>query len=160
MLMPLPIRAIRTTFAWLLLFGITGAMLQANSVHAAAPCRADPIVHLSDGNTVQLYTDIYDVPANVKSVAYVLHARVGTTVVSIAYPSDMTTGIPETFRLIADGNDSKYETTTYVSGPDDHVDFVTYAVATLPNGTVSRTFQQNGHVNQLVNQGLDPSQAH
>jgi hypothetical protein len=100
--------------------------------------------------TVQLYTDIYDVPTSVTNVAYVLHAPVGTTVLSISYPSDMATAIPETFQLVADSSKTKYQTTSYIADANNKIQITTYAVATSSSGTVSKTVKQDGHVNQLV----------
>jgi hypothetical protein len=142
---------VRKTLASLLLVSGGGAVMGTNLAHAAmGACRSDPIVLLSDGATVQLYTDIFDAPTSVTHVSYVLHARVGTTVVSITYPSDMATAIPETFQLVADGKDAKYHTTTYVTDGNNAVQITTYGIATAASGAVSKTFKQNGHVNQAI----------
>jgi hypothetical protein len=142
---------IRTTLASLFLVSIGSAFAGTNLAHAAiGACRSDPIVLLSDGATVQLYTDIFDAPTSVTHVSYVLHARVGTTVVSITYPSDMATAIPETFQLVADGKDPKYHTTAYITDSNNAVQLTTYGVATAASGAVSKTFKQDGHVNQAI----------
>jgi hypothetical protein len=139
-----------TTLATLLLVGSGSTFVGTNPAHAAGPCRVDPIVLLSTGIRVQLYSDIADVPANVTSVAYVLHAPIGTTVVSVSYPSDMATMIPEAFHLIADAKDAKYHTTTYVADANGKIKITTYAIATASTGAVSKTFKHNGRANQLV----------
>jgi hypothetical protein len=142
---------VRKTLASMLLVSIGSAFVGTNLAHAAiGACRADPIVLLSSGVKVQLYSDIADVPTNVKSVAYVLHAPVGTRVVSVSYPPDMAKTIPEAFQLIADAKDAKYHTTTYVADANGTIKIATYAIATAPTGAVSKTFKHNGHANQLV----------
>jgi len=146
--------SVRATFAWLMLPGTGSGIFQAHEARAASACRSDPIVLLSSGVKVQLYSDMYDAPASITNVAYVLHAPAGTTVVSVSYPSDMTTAIPETFQLIADEKDAKFETTTFVSAPNGKIKMITYAVATAATGAVSRTFKHPGKVNHLVKLGM------
>jgi hypothetical protein len=143
--------AIRTTLASLLLVGSGSAFVGTNPAHAAiGACRSDPIVLLSDGTTVQLYSDIYDAPSSVTTVSYVLHAPIGTTVLNVSYPSDMATAIPETFQLIADATDATYHATTFVADANGKVKITTYAIATASTGVVSKTFKHPGKANQII----------
>lgn len=72
-----------------------------HATHAAAGCRTDPIVTLSNGVVVHLSATINDTPSDVTGVAYTLHAPIGTSVVSVVYPPDPN-NIPQTFQFYAD----------------------------------------------------------
>ncbi len=81
--------------------------------HAAAGCRADPIVTLSNGLVVHLSATIYDTPSDITGVAYTMHAPVGTSVVSVVYPPDPN-NIPQTFQFYADNPAGTWDSYTYV----------------------------------------------
>jgi len=67
--------------------GVLASLLSApHHAHAAAACRADPIVTLSNGLVVHLSATVYDAPSDITGVAYTMHAPVGTSVVSVVYP--------------------------------------------------------------------------
>ena len=60
----------------------------AHSAGAAAACRADPVITLSNGITLSLYADIYNDPSTIQQVAMGEHGPAGTTAVSAVIPSD------------------------------------------------------------------------
>jgi hypothetical protein len=62
--------------------------LMAPATHAAiSGCRSDPVVILSNGNTLDLSTVATDTCDDVQQVSYTLHGRAGTWVTSEVDPS-------------------------------------------------------------------------
>jgi hypothetical protein len=90
---------------------------------AASPCRADPVVILSNGLTIDIYTTLYDDKglADVGSVAYVLHGPAlpatqsppagaqpaGNGWYAISYPDG--TGPISSFKYVADDSLGTYD---------------------------------------------------
>lgn len=124
--------------------------LGLRSAEAAVACRADPVVTLSNGVQVQMYTDISDLSTNVTNVAYVLHAPKGTSVKSVTYPSDMATNIPETFTFYADDAVSSYTNTAYVTDANKTVAVTAYSIATNSAGTKSKSQSKAGYADQTL----------
>ncbi len=90
-----------------------GIALPGVAQASGSGCRADPIVTLSDGTQVQIVTDIGTDLDDVQSIVYVLHAPVGTRVLSVLY-TDSILGIRESLQFYADGSPNQYTTTTTV----------------------------------------------
>jgi hypothetical protein len=79
----------------------------APASHAAiGGCRSDPVVILSNGNTLHLRTVINDTTTDVQQVSYTLHAPVGTWITGVADTSDLD--LKETLRFYADNPPSTY----------------------------------------------------
>src|SRR4051812_29822559 len=74
---------------------------------AAAACRADPVVTLTNGIVLTLYADIANAPAHVQQVRYELHGPVGTSVASAIIPADDPLWGKEQFVYYADSRDTK-----------------------------------------------------
>jgi hypothetical protein len=134
---------------------LTGGMLALACAPGAGHamvvgCRADPIVAISNGTQVQLYSDIGDASANVQQAAYVLHGPHGTTMVSVSYPSDGTASIPETFIYVADQAVSSYKSYATIYDANRGVSVVTYTVAT----NTANTKVQSQSVSSVANQTL------
>jgi hypothetical protein len=140
------------------------AALQAGLLIASPPvsiaqatlgaCNGDPVVVLSNGVTIDLYTTIQDDVSDVQQVVYTLHAPSGTGVVSVAYTSGLL-GPKEVLRFYADNLPSTYDTATsvrtYASGIA-----VTAATSAVPvvgtpvTASTSGNDQQNLHVSVTV----------
>lgn len=105
----------RRTFiaAALLSASLLVAPLLTQGTHAAISyCRTDPVVSLSNGAVVTMYADTYDVLSDIKSVSYVLHGPVGTTVTGVTYDQY---GYLEHFQYYADESSGLYQTGTVVT---------------------------------------------
>jgi hypothetical protein len=87
--------------------------LWTNGASAAAACRSDPVVTLSNGTQVTLYEDIYDSASDVSSISYELHVPGGVTVQSVVYSGSVATNL-QTINVIADEKAGSYDTYTVV----------------------------------------------
>ncbi|HKC73235.1 MAG TPA: hypothetical protein VKF37_03425 [Chloroflexota bacterium] len=86
----------------------------APSTHAAiSGCRSDPVVLLSNGNTLHLSTVINDPTTDVRQVSYTLHAPVGTWMTGVADISDLD--LKETLRFYADNPPNTYSVASKVN---------------------------------------------
>ena len=139
-----PSRPARRLWAAALLTAGVLAMPLAPRAHAAfAACRADPIVALSNGVKVQMGNTIYDAAANVTKVAYTLHGPAGTTVKSVVYPTDNTSGVPETFAYVADNQAGDYDSysSIYDANTGVNVTAATVVTNTITGQSVNQTAQ-------------------
>lgn len=94
--------------------GLLASLLGApHHAHAAAGCRADPIVTLSNGLVVDLSATVYDTPSDINAITYTMHAPAGMSVASVVYPVDPN-NIPQTFTFYADNPAGTWDTYTYV----------------------------------------------
>jgi hypothetical protein len=85
----------------------------APATHAAiSGCRSDPIVILSNGNTLHLSTVVSDTATDVQQVSYTLHAPVGTWITGVADTSDLD--LKETLRFYADNPPNTYSVASKV----------------------------------------------
>ena len=133
----------RLVVAAVLGVGLLGGFGAPRADAALSACRADPIVTLSNGITVQMSNTIYDAAAKVTKVTYTLHGPQGTTVTKVVYPTDNTSGIPETFAYVADmqvGNYDSYST-IYDTTQGANVTASTVATNTVTGKSVSQTAQ-------------------
>jgi hypothetical protein len=116
--------------------------LSSLSAHAALTyCRTDPVVLLSNGQTVQLEADIADSVSDVQHVDYLLHAPAGTSVVSVVYSGDVPAN-QESFEFTADGGPNGYHTATTVTTGASNVTVT--ATTTLPGADTDSTQGQSG----------------
>jgi len=132
--------------------GVLASLLSApHHAHAAAACRADPIVTLSNGLVVHLSATVYDAPSDITGVAYTMHAPVGTSVVSVVYPPDPN-NIPQTFQFHADNPAGTWDSYTYVDTKTTGIGVT--ATAEVANLAV---FAANGADHQQVRVHVGPS---
>jgi hypothetical protein len=75
-------------------------------------CRTDPIVTLSNGYQMTLWSDIYTDVSLVRGVSYTLHVPVGVSVQGVSYDQN---GSLETLTVVADETGGRYSVTTNVS---------------------------------------------
>ena len=87
--------------------------LAAPAARAAVVCRADPVVTLSNGVTLDLQISVQDTLSDVQHVAYTLHGPAGTTLVSVSYPDG--TGSISSVQYVADNNTGNYDGDTVVT---------------------------------------------
>jgi hypothetical protein len=76
-------------------------------------CRADPLVVLLDGSTVQIVSSIGTDINDVQHIEYTVHVPVGSRVVAIVY-TDSILGIHEHLSVVADLSPGQYTTDTVV----------------------------------------------
>lgn len=112
-------------------------------------CRSDPIVTLSNGVVVQMFSDIADSGTHINNVAYVLHAPLGVRVVSVTYPPDTNPNIHESLQFFADGKQHKYYNTATVFSALSSVTVVTYSTAVGKTGK-TRSATRIGKANQTL----------
>lgn len=93
---------------------LLGGPLAVNTAHAAIGCRADPLVHLTNGTTIDVSATIYDTAADVKGITYVLHGPTGTAFSTVTWPAWDQFTARETFRYVADQAPGQYRTDTLV----------------------------------------------
>ena len=75
----------------LLLAGLAAGPLRAHGVDAkVSVCRSDPIISLSNGQSVTITDSISDASTDLQHITYVLHAPTGVTVTHITYTSGMS----------------------------------------------------------------------
>ncbi len=100
--------------AALLAAGVLATPLAPHAHAAFGACRADPIVRLSNGVTVDLTADISTSTANVQEITYTLHGPVGTTVTNVTYTQGLA-GPTERFTYLADEPAGQYDAYTVAS---------------------------------------------
>jgi hypothetical protein len=128
------------------------AALQAGLLIASPPvsiaqatlgaCNGDPVVVLSNGVTIDLYTTIQDDVSDVQQVVYTLHAPSGTGVISVAYTSGLL-GPKEVLWFYADNLPDIYDTATIVSTYTTGI-AVTTATTAVPVVGISATASTSG----------------
>jgi len=132
--------------------GVLASLLGApHHAHAAAACRADPIVTLNNGLVVHLSATVVDTPSDITGVAYTMHAPVGTSVVSVVYPPDPN-NIPQTFQFYADNPANTWDSYTYVATKTTGISVT--ATAEVANLAV---FAASGADHQQVRVHVGPS---
>ncbi len=131
-----------TLFAASLVAAALGSGSEA--VHAAVGVGCDPIVTLSNGAVVHLTATIYDTPTDITDATYTMHAPVGTTVRSVAYPTDPN-NIPQTFYFYADNPSGVWDSYTNVATKTSGV-----AVTATAQVANFNTFSASGLSNQDV----------
>jgi hypothetical protein len=77
-------------------------------------CRADPIVRLSNGATIDLSASIGDSSSDVQHVSYVLHAPAGTSVTHVTFTGGPFAG-RESLAFYPDDPARTYDTDTVVT---------------------------------------------
>jgi hypothetical protein len=138
--MPLPTRRLIGLAPLLLAESL---LVQPLTAQAALSCRSDPIATLSNGVQVQMSNTIYDNAANVSKVAYTLHGPAGTTVTSVVYPSDNTSGIAETLQYFADNGAGNYDSYSaiYDNNTGINIRYFTTATNTVTGASLSQMAQ-------------------
>lgn len=97
------------------LLGVAVLLQQPLTVAAAIrSCRADPIVWLSNGDTIQMTVEIAADVADVQGILYTLHAPVGVTVDRIVYTGGALQNKEEVV-FVADQAPGHYVTDTVVT---------------------------------------------
>ncbi len=91
-----------------------GPLTAAHPAHAAYGCRADPLVHLTNGTIIDVSAFIAADASAIQGITYVLHGPKDTTFSTVTWPTwDQFTAI-ETFQYIADQDPGLYRTDTLV----------------------------------------------
>jgi hypothetical protein len=97
-----------------LLFVLLGTVVMPGTVSAGrAGCRGDPVFILRDGTAIDITTDIGTEVWNVQRIEYVIHAPVGSRVLSATYTNGLL-GIRERMTFYADAPDNRYTTDVMV----------------------------------------------
>lgn len=128
--------------------GLLAAPLAAPSAHAAVACRADPVVTLSNGMTLDLSLSINDTLSDVQHIAYTLHGPLGTSLTSVSFPDG--TGAISTVTYVADDTLGNYDGDTIVT-TGTKVSMTAYLTPlALPpgSGTATPTAPAQGHSGQ------------
>jgi hypothetical protein len=91
----------------------SGALMPRHAFASYTICRTDPIVHLSNGQSVVVSSAISDTPTDIKKVTYTLHVPVGLGVSGIVYTGGSFAG-KESMTVYADNEGGTYTSTTTV----------------------------------------------
>lgn len=136
---------------------LAGSSHALTTAHAALACRADPVVTLSNGITVDLHVSATDTLSDLRHISYVLHGP----------PLPAAPGAPAGFLLSGSG----WYTATYPDGtgaissfqyvPDDNVgNYDAYITVTTGTANVAMT----GYMDWVVGTGKPtptaPAQGH
>jgi hypothetical protein len=106
----------------------------APATHAAiSGCRSDPVVILSNGNTLHLSTIINDTATDVQQVNYTLHAPVGTWITGAADTSVLD--LKETLRFYADNPPNTYSVASKVKTLTPRISVTATTDVVTTNGT-------------------------
>ena len=104
---------IRSVATWLVLIAMS--VIAVQSAHATLrACRADPIVWLSNGESVQMTTTIAADATDVRSITYTLHVPKGLLATRIVYTGGALSSKEEVV-FVADMPAHQYSTDTIVS---------------------------------------------
>lgn len=95
------------------LLAAVGLTTQPSS--AAVACRADPVVHLSNGANLRIGVQIQDAASDVQQISYVLHVPAGVSAQQIYYPVGNALTAVESLQVIADNQPGYYDTYTVVT---------------------------------------------
>lgn len=98
----------------------------------------DPVVFLSNGQTVTMTVHVQTVPRNVESIVYTLDIPAGTAATKIVYPKSGPYRSKESVYISADDSANTYDSSVTVttSRPSVPVDFRT-ALKSGPNDSAS-----------------------
>lgn len=106
-------------------------------------CRADPLVILDDGTSIDFGASISTLPLNVEVVEYELHIPEGVTVVaSVHTPTWLTS--QESFVIYADQLPGQYQTMVTVHTTLGNADVVADATLISPEGLALSLDQKAG----------------
>ena len=124
--------------------------LALNDAHAAIACRADPIVQLSNGITVDLHVSINDSLSDVHHINYVLHGpplQSSSTVPAyvVSYPDG--TGSFSSFTYMPDDNVGNYDADIVVT-TGTMVSMTGYLDWVIGGGQPTPTAPAQGHTGQ------------
>jgi hypothetical protein len=134
------VRAIMTGGSFLLA-GLL-AMAGMSAAHAAAICRTDPSITLSNGYTATLWANISADISQVTAVNYEFHVPKGVTLSSISYDDN---GSVEHVTIVADQSGTHYSDVTTVNTTTAGVSFTTYATR-MDSTVASKSGKSNGSV--------------
>lgn len=96
------------TASMVLLAVLFGVVVTPGTTSAArAGCRGDPVITLLDGTVIDILTDIGTDVWNVQRIEYVVHAPVGSRVLTTVYTNGLL-GIRETMAFYADAPANRY----------------------------------------------------
>jgi len=105
------LRRLVLAIALLLSLGVMASI----SVDAAfVSCRADPLVFLSNGDTIKIVASMETPASNVKSINYVLHVPPGVSVTKVVYTGGPVAG-KEALQVFGDAPANSYTTDTLVT---------------------------------------------
>lgn len=130
---------------------VLGAALAAmmfrtgNAFAGVTVCRTDPIVTLSNGQSITLWDNISADPSTITGVSYTLHIPTNLSVVSVSYDQY---GSLESFTWAADQTGNRFEDDTTVTVSPLAGTVPVTAWASLPQG--SNTYSASGTSGQSL----------
>lgn len=141
---------------------LLGGSLAATTAQAALTCRADPIVTLSNGITVDLHISATDTLSDVRHISYVLHGPPlpaapgapagflgsGRGWYTATYPDG--TGAISSFQYVADDNVGNYDAYITVTTGASSVAMTGYMDWVVGTGTPTPTAPAQGHSGQAL----------
>jgi hypothetical protein len=103
------------------LIALMGTVVTPGMVSAArGGCRGDPIIILRDGTVIDIITDIGTDVWNVERIEYIVHAPVGSRVLTTIYTNGLL-GIVETMAFHADNPSNRYTVDVAIYTSDHNV---------------------------------------
>lgn len=132
--------------AMALFIALLGTVVAPGTISAArAGCRGDPAIILRDGTVIDIATNIGTDVWNVQRIEYIVHAPVGSRVVTTVYTNGLL-GIRETMAFYADAPSNQYTTDVVVyatGGASVSATTTVVKLLGLASGTASGTDRQH-----------------
>jgi hypothetical protein len=125
---------------------VTGLVFRPGSAFAGVTvCDTDPVVTLSNGQTITLWDAVSADPSSIQGASYTLHIPQGLRVVSVSYDQY---GALESFNWTADQNGNRFEDDTVVTTNPAVGAVPVSAWASLPQG--NNTWSSSGTNGQVL----------
>jgi hypothetical protein len=146
---------------------LAAGLLAVNTADAAVACRADPVVTLSNGITVDLHVTANDTRSDLQHVSYVLHGPPlpaapgapagfvgsGRGWYTVIYPDG--TGAISSFQYVPDDNVGNYDAHITVTTVTPNVSMTGYMDWAVGTGTPTPTAPAQGHSGQALHIHMD-----
>ena len=125
---------------------VTGLVFRPGSAFAGVTvCDTDPVVTLSNGQTITLWDAVSADPSSIRGVSYTLHIPQNLRVVSVSYDQY---GALESFNWAADQNGNRFADDTVVTTDPAVGTVPVTAWASLPQG--NNTWSSSGTNGQVL----------
>lgn len=126
---------------------LAGMLLAPHAQASLGACLSDPVVILTQGVTIDLYTNIADSASDVQQINYTLHVPTGLQKILIIHTSGLI-GPKEYFQISADDAANTYDSVTEVNtGATGLTVKARLTVIALPHTPVSASISGLDHQN-------------
>jgi hypothetical protein len=128
---------------------VGGSWCALHSYAHVSSCRTDPIVKLSNGESVNLSASIYDTATNVSKVTYTLYIPAGVAVTGETFTGNAFTG-KEALVVYATNPAGSYTSNYVVSDANSSINVTGTTSLTSARGKALATSSVTGLTNQTI----------